>query len=77
MARFQFVVAGGNHRLYSYLKQKFAGEDSIKITHERRGKEERRQRSGLHLPERRRGTRRRQRVNESDLRSYGFVVIRE
>lgn len=75
MARLLFIVKQDNDRLYDYLNRQLSGEEGVEVILDRRSAE-RRQRVQAHEPERRKGDRRRLPVNEDDLRSYGFVVVR-
>ncbi len=70
-----FVVARGNHALYEYFKQEFAGEPVTVVLDRREG--ERRQADDPHEQERRLLERRIDAVSEEALERRGFAVIAE
>lgn len=65
MARFLFVVAQGNYRLYDYLERELAGEEDVEVIMDRR------RHMDPHEPERRAVPR------ENDLPAHEFVIIRQ
>ncbi|MFQ5896861.1 MAG: hypothetical protein ACE5JN_01245 [Candidatus Methylomirabilia bacterium] len=71
-----FIVARHRVALYEYLSDQVARQTGLPVILDRR-RGERRQRIRMRVPERRRADRRRQPVSEDDLRSHGFVVIRQ
>ena len=74
MMRYLVIAARSNSDLYDYLRQQFAGDETVQVLLDRRRAERRRQDSGTR--QRRRGERRHVRGRESDLATHGFVIVR-
>lgn len=75
MARLLFIVSRAHGERYEHLKRTFADEEKIEVVLDRR-RGERRWHDVDHEAERRAGDRRRRDLEE-DLRTMGWVLVRQ
>jgi hypothetical protein len=74
MARLVFLVSRERPELSTYLKREFAGNDEIEVIVDRRLAQRRAQEPVAAAPERRRGDRRQEQIDDR-LRAMGWAIV--